>query len=316
MLKILKFVSGAVSKKDLVPYMAHFSIADGRITAYNGMIALSSPIPIDIDCKPKGDVLVKAITNCSETIALTLTDTGRLKVQSGKFKAFVECLNEPTPDIIPEGISTELSGKTLVKALGKVYDFIGDDASRPWANGVLLANGSCYATNNVCIIEHWLGFKPDTPINIPKMAIREILRIQDIPESVQIAERSITIHYESGRWIKSQLLDTKWPDIQKILNVESNPKPIDTEIFDALEVLKPFTDKMRTIHILPGILSTSSDLETGSNYAIESVDFEGLYNSDMMKLLKPVSTLIDWNTTPVMFFGDELRGAMISMRRR
>jgi DNA polymerase III sliding clamp (beta) subunit (PCNA family) len=316
MLKTLKFVAGAIAKKDFVPYMTHFSIKEGRVTSYNGLIALSSPISIDLDCKPKADVLVKAISNCEDTIILTLTDTGRLKVQSGKFKAFIECLVEPTPEIKPEGQPIEFNGEGFINALGKLYSFIGEDASRPWANGVLLSNGCAYATNNVCVIQHWLGFKPKNPINIPKQAIREILRIGDTPTYASIDENSITLHYGSGRWIKSQLLATSWPDIEKILDKASEPKEIDSEIFKGLDTIKPFVDKLGSVFITPGIISTTSDLEDGTHFSVESIDFEGLYNIDMIKLLEPITTFIDWTQSPVLFFGDELRGAMMGMRRR
>jgi len=315
MLKTLKFVQGAIAKKDLVPYMQHFSIKDGNILAYNGTITLSSPIAIDIDCKPKAAPLISAINNCSETIAISLTEAGRLKVQSGKFKAFIDCIDELTPNFKPEGSSIGLDGKTLIDALTKLVKFVGDDASRPWANGILIANGSACATNNVCIVECWLGYQPAKPINIPKEAIREILRIGDIPEEILIGERSITLKYESGRWIKSQLLDCGWPDLGKILNKESNTKPIDKEIFAGLSVLKPFKDKLGRIYFTEGLLSTSDDITTSANYEVESVDFDGIYNFDMLSLLEGSATVIDWHQSPSLFFGEGLRGAIVGMRR-
>ena len=44
MLKALKFVQGAVSKKDLVPALTHFRIENGTVRSYNGMLALCTPI--------------------------------------------------------------------------------------------------------------------------------------------------------------------------------------------------------------------------------------------------------------------------------
>ncbi|CAB4169046.1 hypothetical protein UFOVP1516_10 [uncultured Caudovirales phage] len=315
MLAELKFVAGAIAKKDLVPYMTHFSIKDGEVRSYNGMLTLSSPIAFNIDCNPKADLLIKAIGNCKETVALSLTEAGRLKVQSGKFKAFIECFNDPTPEMEPEGKISDIDGDLLIKALGKVYKFIGEDASRPWANGVLIANGSAYATNNVCIVEHWLGFKPEKAINIPKHAIREMLRIGEIPERIQIADNSLTLHYADKRWIKTQLLETNFPDMGKILNKECNPTIIDKELFVGLEVLKPFIDKMGAIHVTEGILSTSTDLNTSANYEVESIDFNGIYNIDMLNLLKDTAVKIDWHISPCLFFGEQLRGAIIGMRR-
>lgn len=315
MLTELKFVKGAVAKNSDQPYMTHFAIKDGTVRSYNGMITLCTPIAFDIDCNPKADLLIKAISNCKETVALSMTDTGRLKVQSGKFKAFIECFSETTPEMKPEGILVDIDGLALIKAFNLLYKFICDDNNRPWTTGLLLRNGSAFATNNVCILEHWLGYAPEIPINIPKAAIREILRINEIPTHIQIGKSSITFHYSENRWIKSNLLENNWPDLNSMLNKDSNPIPIDPEIFNGLSILKPFTNNMGAIYITPGMLSTSSDLTTSANYEIPSINFNGIFNVDMLSLLNNTATKIDWTTSPCLFFGDLLRGAIVGMRR-
>lgn len=316
MLKTLKFVSGAIDKKSLAPYMTHFVIKDGRITAYNGVIALSSPISIDINCKPKADTFVKAISSCTDTISLALTDTGRLRVQSGKFKAFIECFSEESPLILPEGKIIDIDGKHLLKAFNACYKFISDNPLHQWANGVLIDNECVSATNNVVIIEHWLDFTPEKPLVIPRQAVREMIRINEAPETIQIAERSATFQYANGRLIKTQLLENKFPSFNKILNVTSKPKPIDIEIFKALKILKPFVDDRGTIVFKQGVMSTSIHDKTGSYYIIDSLDFDinGKYNNQMLELLEDVATSIDWNHSPALFFGDELRGAIIGIK--
>ena len=80
MLSELRFVQGAVAKKDFIPALTHFVIEDGAVRGYNGMLALCSPIPFNIACKPRADALVKAIANCTETVQLAMTAAGRLSV--------------------------------------------------------------------------------------------------------------------------------------------------------------------------------------------------------------------------------------------
>ena len=92
MLKELKFVQGAVAKKDYLPALTHFVIDKGMVRGYNGSIALCSPVPFNISCKPRADKMVQAIRNCNETIALAMTPAGKLSIKSGSFKAFVECI--------------------------------------------------------------------------------------------------------------------------------------------------------------------------------------------------------------------------------
>ena len=138
MLKALKFVQGAVSRKDFLPALTHFRIQNGTVRSYNGIMALCTPIALDIDCIPKADSLVKAIGHCDETVSLSITPTGRLSVRSGSFKALIDCVQEETPHVLPEGEEIQIDGQGLLKAFEIIYPFIGDDASRQWINGVLL----------------------------------------------------------------------------------------------------------------------------------------------------------------------------------
>lgn len=317
MLKELKFVQGAVAKKDFLPAMTHFVIEDGRVRAYNGMIALSSPLPFDIDCKPKAEPLVKAISNCHDTVTLSMTPAGKLRVQSGNFRAFVDCIDDETAHVLPEGEEVELDGEAVLNALKIIHPFIGEDASRPWTNGVLLKGQSAFATNNVILVEYWVGANFPVPVNVPRQAIREMIRINEAPTHAQVTENSITFHYSDGRWVRSQLFDIAWPDLAKVLDKPANPTPIDARIFEALTVIRPFADKMGRVFIDDGSLSTSQEhTAEGASYDIPGLPFAGIYNIQMLASLQSVATHADFTTypNPCMFYGERLRGAIIGMR--
>jgi len=317
MLKSLKFVQGSVAKKDFVPSLSHFRIENGTVRGYNGMLALCSPIPFDITCAPKAEPLVKAISNCVETVQLAMTQAGRLSIRSGKFKAFVDCVDGDTPHVQPEGEHVVIEGAALLPAFKTVAPFIGDDASRPWSNGVLLLGQSAFATNNITLVEYWTGITVPRPLNIPRAAVREMLRINEVPESAQLTDVSITFHYSGGRWLRTQLFETQWPDLFKVLNKESNPQPVDARLFEALTNLKPFTDKMgRILFRGAGKIATHDDETEGAGYELEGFDHTGVYQIDMLGLLQGNVKTIDWSLypAPCMFFGDKLRGAIVGMR--
>lgn len=316
MLKELKFVMGAVGKKDLLPALTHFRIEQGTVRSFNGTIALCTPIQLDIDCVPKAEPLVKAIQNCDETVTLNITPNGKLSIKSGAFRALIECVEQETPHAIPEGEHFEIDGEMLLSAMEGVYPFIGNDASRPWSNGVLLMGHSAFATNNVMAVEYWCG-KPFPRIcNVPKAAIKEMLRIKEAPVSAQATETSITFHYEGDRWLRTQLLETAWPDIPKLLSGTSNQQPIDNRIFEALDKLKPFSDKMGRIYFKEGSISTHSEQAEGACVDIDSINFNGIYQIEMFNLMRGIATTIDLSTypKPCLFMGKMLRGAIIGMR--
>lgn len=316
MLNELKFVQGSVSSKDILPALTHFVIEDGTVRGYNGVIALCSPIPFDLSCKPKAIPLVKAIGNCNETIQLSLTATGRLSIHSGKFKAFIDCIEGETPHVTADGQPFEINGVELLAAFKRLFPFIGTDASRPWCEGVLLDGQSAFSTNNIILAEYWVGSAVPFPVNIPKVAIKEMIRIGEPPETALIQDNSISFLYSKGRWIRSQLLATDWPDVRAILDRPANFIKVDQDIFEGLEVIKPFADKLNRVIFNCNIMSTHLDVAEGASYDLQTNVGESIYTIEMLQLLKGVAQSIDWSQypKPCPWVGDRIRGVVIGLR--
>lgn len=316
MLKELKFVQGAISRKDLIPAMKHFAIENGRVRAYNGILALSSPIPFNIDCYPRAETLIKAIANCDDTVTLSITPAGKLSVKSGGFKALIQCVEKSEVHLEPEGERVECDGAALLQAFKVLEPFVGDDASRPWANGILLRGQSAFATCNVVLCEYWVGADFPTVVNIPHAAIKEVIRVNETPKYLQMAKGSITFHYDDGRWIRTQLFDTEWPDLSKVLDRECNAIAVDQRIFEALPKLKPFMDKSGKVIFNPGVISTHEGDEEGGHVEVEGSTMQGIYAMDMISLLNGVALQADFSTypNPCLFYGERLRGAIIGRK--
>jgi DNA polymerase III sliding clamp (beta) subunit (PCNA family) len=316
MLKELKFVQGAVAKKDFVPAMTHFRIEKGTVRSFNGTMAICSPIALDLECTPKAETLVRAISNCEEEIVLSLTEKGRLRVQSGRFRAFIENIEGPTPHLEPSGRVVQIDGTKLLDSFQRISSFVGNDASRPWTNGILLRNQSAFATNNVCVIEYWLAIDIPFVVNIPGTAVNEVIRVNEPPSHLQLDDNSVTFHYDGGRWIRTQLYVTEWPDISKVLDQPSNPVPVDERLFHALDSLNSFSDDLTRIHIKDSVLKTHVEEEVGASYEVNGLGIDGIYQIKMLRLLEGVAETADFTRypQPVLFFGKNLRGAIVGMR--
>lgn len=319
MLKALKFCAGSVAKKEIVAGLTHFAIENGRVRGFNGTLALSSPIPFDITCKPKAEKLIKAVANCADTVQLALTKAGRLSIKSGVFKAFVECDEGDTLHVEPEGEVVQFDGKALFDGIKQVATFIGEDASRMWAQGILVKDQSLFATNNVILVQYWIGVDFPHVINIPRAAVKEMLRIGEPPLFAQVAQNSITFHYEGERWLRTQQYSVEWPDLSKILDKPATYLPFDDRLFNGLEVIKPFLDKSESVYTQEGFISTHLDDQEGATYDIVDHHWEGRFNHTMLMLLKGVVEQIDWSTwpAPCLFTGakNRLRGAIIGMKK-
>jgi len=310
----LKFVQGAIAKKDFVPALAHFRIEDGKVKGYNGQMGLCGPIALDLAVTPKAVPFVRAIEACRDTIAMHLTANGRLSVKSGKFKAFVECIDQPYPDVTPEGEVIAMTGEFL-KTLKILSPFIAEDASRPWARGILFRGQSAYATNNVVIVEHWLGFDFPVTVNVPKAAIVELIRINEEPTSIQVSGTSITFHFTGDRWLRTQTFELDWPDVSRVLDRPSNPVDVPAEFFESLDDLTHFVGEHEAVIFnADGSIATSSTEGQGASVSVDPFGAIGIYNLAQLKRLAGVVNRLDFTSSPGMFFGDRLRGAIIGMR--
>ena len=315
MLDSLRFVQGAVAKKDFVPALTHFQIKDKFILGFNGMLGLRSPIALDLDVNPRAIQLIKAIQTCKDTIQLNLTAAKRLSVKSGKFKALIDCIEGDYPEIVPEGVEVPMKGD-LLAGLKVLAPFIADDASRPWARGILLRGQSGYATNNIVIVEYWLGYDFPVELNIPKAAVMELLRIGEEPVMLQVAEGSVTFHFPGDRWLRSQTYTTEWPAVQSILDRPSTPMAIPEGMWEAIESLLPFVDEQGRLYFSDGAITTGHGEGAGAAVDIPDIKADGCFNAAQIQLLKGVAETLDLTgyPAPCAFFGDRLRGAIVGIR--
>lgn len=311
MIASLKFVQGAVPSKDFFPAMSHFAIKENRITSWNGLLSLSAPIPCNIDCNPNAEQLIKAINCCDDTIEMHLTDAGRLSIKSGKFRVLVDCFPNEMPDNKPEGDRYEIDGERFMEAITKLYPIIGEDASRPWACGLFVNNGSLFATNNIILVEKWLGFDLPT-MNIPKKAIKELLRIKLIPTGIVTDKQSLTIQFENDRLLKTSLFNSEWPNVQSLLKTDSNPIDLNQSIFNGIRKINSFTDEFNRVYFKGGMISTASNEEDSRAISIENIEGNGIYSAEMFLKLEGLADKIDWKK-PCHFESDCLRGIIVGM---
>lgn len=323
MLETLRFVKGAVAKKDLVPALTHFRIHDGRISGYNGRMAISSPIQLNIDATPQADAFIRAIAACSdEETALQLLANGKLRITSGAFRAMVPCTTEVFPDVVPDGERIELPEEPgLLPILRELLPFTAEDASRPWAQGILLCGESAFATNNVAAVQRWLGYTFPRPVNVPKTTIAELLRIGEEPVAISVSHNSATFHYADERWVWTTLYSLEWPDILALLDRArqgGSGRAVDlaaSSLPDVLAKLAPFIGKDRRIVFDGALARTPDDASVEAEHVLD-MELQGCYNIDQLLLVLSVAQYIDLNCHPApsLFYGDTVRGAVIGMR--
>jgi hypothetical protein len=317
MLDALRFVQGALRKTALSPEMEHYQISGGRIIGYNGHLALSSPISLELSAHPKADLFIKAIQACETETSISLTPSARLSIISGKFRAFVPCLPEAPFDVQPKGTRVELQSGVL-KALTRAMDFISEDASRPWAMGALIHGGAVMATNNVTFIQLWAGSELSAlpTMNIPRFAVQEMIRIGEEPVAMQSDGNSLTLHYKGDKWLRCQLYDVEWPfdRLQSLFEVPHAPIPFEPGIKEAIEKLHPFIESKATpLYFTEFGITTSLAADEGVAYQVDNAPAGTAFNLKQLELVSAVADRIDWTLfpKPCIFYGENLRGMIM-----
>lgn len=326
----LKFVRGAVSTKDLVPSMKHMVIRNGRVCAFNGRTAISSPIEGNTlaDCAPRAVDMINAIQNCGvgETVSVNITGANRLCISNGTFRAYVDCLElEGLPDHQPQGEMVPINGAVIMKAFARLTDFVGNDATpeREWTNGVVLIDNCAYATNNVCLVQHYLGDGVHIPreVNVPMTAINEMKRVGEPPTHAQMCDHTITFHYADGRWIRTNLFSKMYDKrLFEVLQAAADPAqcfPIAPELAENLPKLKPFLEKSKRVYFRAGGVYTTTENEIGASFNVEGLHEDGVYSHPMLQLVVNHAKVINFAKypEPIPFFGDQLRGLMMGQIR-
>lgn len=315
----LNLVRGAVSKKDLLPVLTHFHIYDGRVQGGNGRIAIDAPCPSleGFDCTVPAERFLKAIDVCDGEPKLKLTDGGKLTVSRGKFRATLPLANHQAfPRVAADnagGVLTLLH--PILPMLRKLYNFIGEDASRPWSCGILFRDDFAWATNNVCLAR--VPYGAIREFVLPIFAIDELLRIGKEPSSLLIEDNSLTFSFDSGWWMRVQKLHGQWPDVTKFMPAEL---PADTWAADtlreAVRKVLPFCPdpKHPVINTGPDGVSTL-DGEMSAAVGLDGLP-PGRFRAEPLLAVLDAAKGIDLGAYPggCYWCGDGIDGVVVGMR--
>ena len=311
LLQALKFVSGAVATTDYVPALQHVSIAGGRIRAFNGHVALSCPCPLDLQCAPRADLFGKAIAACTDVAQLSLEADGRLCVHSGAFRAFVPCAVDTFPNVQPEGDWLPIAfGQKLLEAIATLEPFVSRATDKPWANGILLAATSAFATNNTTLIEYWVGEKLPQ-VCIPLAAVKELLRVKMLPEKIQASDRAITFHFPGNAWMRAALAPTSWPaSLSILLSRQSSGKEwceTNAAFFQALEQIKTVSNENLLVFSKDKLSVTMAEVN------LPGIPEGPRFSLQQLLALKDVAIAIDFGAypEPCGFCGQHTRGVIM-----
>jgi DNA polymerase III sliding clamp (beta) subunit (PCNA family) len=319
MLTAINTVRGAVATKDLIPILLNISTYDGRLQGGNGRLTIDAPckeldkFKFVVPCA----AFLKAVDACGGEPTITVKDDlSSLTVKKGVFKVTLPCDTSDTfPHQSPEGELLPSFKGSLLEVVKILRPFVSEDASRPWACGILLKEGMAFATNNIIVAGVPSPSLP-IPLNLPSFLIDELIRLKQEPDTIRANANSITFMFKDGSWLKGSLLTTEWPDVRRMLPVDVDVVVPDG-LLSAVEQISPFCQDTKQPYILLG----SFGIQTSEG--AKSAQFNGfslpeaVFRSEPLINVLRAATNVDFSKypAPCPFVGkDNLKGLIIGVK--
>lgn len=245
----IKFCS--VATRDIgQPYQSHFIINKGWLASFDGVIATAHPIKTsDYMCCPNAEMFRAAIAKASGDLAMTITpDADKLIIVTGKLRANIPCIYPNDFPFYPPDPPLGKVDNRLRAAIMTCGALISENAQLMHETAMLLRSNTCVSTDGKSLFESWHGLHVPTLI-LPKALATALEKTQDKNlASFGFSDQSITIYFEDGAWIKSQLYAgavTDYPRIEAVLDLYPPMNmlvPVPPDFSDAVGTIATFAD--------------------------------------------------------------------------
>jgi DNA polymerase III sliding clamp (beta) subunit (PCNA family) len=239
----LRIVRRATHENAMLPALKAIHVYDGRMQSTDGRIT------IDVECAAlvgmnftvNGTKFVKAIEACNGAPDKLEVKEGTLIIKKGSFRAKLPLLD---PQAFPLSVLSSPASLPLVSSFRVILDalkpFIGKDASRLWACGILFKENKAYATNNTVVARAEYKFSSALePFNLPGFTVDELLLIEQEPMNIIQDDGHVTFVYDSF-WVRSQTFSNAWPDIDKMIPEVKKLPEVPAGLKDAVDKIVDF----------------------------------------------------------------------------
>lgn len=317
----LAFVEPATS--DDVVHEEYVRFTNKWVVAMALPLAMGHPIEEELQLCPHLKKLKTALKEAGSTLAMSATDNGRLSIIGAKLRAVVPCvpgtslapvMPDPQCAVIDDRVK---EGFKAVTALAK------EEADKVHEMSVLLRANTIVGCNGRLIIEYLHGIDLPPNLAIPQRAAKAIAK--STKKLVGFGfdwGRSATFYYEGGGWLKTQLMEEPWPDVDGILNTQAFLADIPVGLWEALDAISSFsedggvhfdTDKLRSTYV--EAKGDGEALLYGATYDVPGLQSRHSFTAKLLKLAQPACGQMDYTThaDKAVFYNNEanLRGVLM-----
>jgi hypothetical protein len=318
LLAALKFIEPASREFGQVN-QTHCALGGNWVVAFDGVLCIADKIDTDIVAYPNTKKLIAALANCDETTQITQLDNDQLAIKSGKFKAFIPCVDAALIGLTPPDPAQYPIDDRVRTSLEIVGKLAKENAPRMVAASVLLRNGSAVATDGNLLVEHWHGWQlPD--VILPKRLVIELANTKKKLTHFGASANTATFWFEDGSFMRSQLYTEKYPDVSRVTDTKNTQQPIPENLFAALDKIEILKDENKIVYFTAEGLQTHMG-DMGASYEMNGVPPGIAFNIDYLRLIGPYVKSVDWKVqhnmgSMAIFQGENFRAFLMQMHIR
>jgi hypothetical protein len=208
----LKWITDAISTKDITHGMSHYKIAERQIRATNGRLIAAHPWPADGSFVVPGDEFEKLVGRMPEEPTIKINDNS-ITVRAGRYHGTINTL-APEAWIQPGVDEAEWKKlpPRLLLVLRALRPFVSDNAMQPWADCIALENNWSYATNNIALAGAPCPGLGKIMALLPSWAVDFILTREEGITDWAWTANYVAFRWQNNAWLRSTLVIGQFPE--------------------------------------------------------------------------------------------------------
>ena len=312
LINALKFI--AMAQKAKGSDLECFFRANGnQITASNGILTAGHIIEEELEAQPHTMKMIAALSNCGKNLSITQLEQNRIAIRSGKYSAQIPCCVQELDNYYPDPNEIQITDilRTGFELIGQLAQ---DVAQSVMTSSILLQSGSMVSTNGGTALEYWHGINLPTLV-IPKSFASAVCRTKKKLSGLGFSNKSVTVWFEDGSWLKTQLFADSWQDVSGIFDAPEDIVIIDLpkKFYPAVHAVQDFAEEGKekgNVYISDKGIGSHVDKEAGAFYAIPKLGNICVPIRQLKNIERCCNQIGFYDKTKLYFFGDNLRGVM------
>ena len=183
-----------------------------------------------------------------------------------------------------------------------------ENAQSVVAASILMNGHSLVATDRIMMIEYWHGCDLPPGLALPKAIVAPLTKTKKVLNGLGFSKSSATFWFEDKSWIKTQLYNEQWSDIEAMLNRECKPVPLPEYLFAAIDATSKFSPD-GNLYAHSGCLASHAQEGVGASFECPGIPEGATLSVHQWAAVRSWAKTVAWGS-PTMLFGDCARAVI------